>query len=255
MRFDYTLPILRGTLMGRRVRFLADVRLEDGALITAMCANTGTMKTCNEPGRPVLLSHSPVATRKYAHTWESIHMDQCWVNVNTALPNAAVGRLIEGDAIAALSGYPFIRREVVYGRDGASRIDLLLTHTPPPRKRKKDPDPVPRCAVDAAPDCYVEVKNTSMRAGEHSIFPDAVTERGQKHLVELTKLARKGTRAVMVYFCGRTDTRAFRPADEIDPVYGKLWRKALKAGVETIPIQMKFDEQGYEFARLLPLDV
>lgn len=255
MHFPYTLPILRGTLLARNKRFLADVRLDSGGIITALCANTGSMKSCCEPGRPVLLSDKGQCTGKYAHLWESIHMGQCWVNVNTGLPNRAVEQLVLADALSGLAGWPFLRREVKYGRDGKSRIDLLLTNTAPPKKRKKDPDPVPRGKPNDRPDCYIEVKNTSMKAGEHSVFPDAVTERGQKHLVELTALARKGTGAAMVYFCGRTDTQAFRPADEIDPEYGNLLRKAVKAGVQVLPLQVRFDEAGWEFVKLLPVEL
>lgn len=255
MFYPYQLPLLRGTLMARNNRFLADVRLESGGIVTALCANTGTMKTCNEPGRPVLLSDKGESTGKYRHLWESIHMGQCWVNVNTGLPNRAVEQIVLADAIAELTGWPYLRREVKYGRDGKSRIDLLLTNTAPPKKRKKDPDPVPRCKPNQRPDCYVEVKNTSMKAGEHSVFPDAVTERGQKHLLELTALARKGTGAAMVYFCGRTDTNIFRPADETDPEYGKLLRKAAKAGVAILPLQVRFDEKGWQYVKLLPVEL
>lgn len=248
-------PILKGTLLGRRKRFLADVELADGSKMTAMCANTGSMKTCNEPGRPVVLSDSENDKRKYRHTWELIQMGKCWVNVNTGLPNGAVETFVESDAIAGLTGYPFIRREVKYGRDGRSRIDLLLTEQPPPKKRKRDPEPEPRCEPTGAPDCYVEVKNTSMRVDGHSVFPDSVTTRGQKHLDELTHLvSNEGCRAAMVYFCGRTDTEAFRPADEIDPEYGRLFRKAMDAGVMMIPLQVKFTPTQLKLARVLPVD-
>lgn len=250
-----TEPMLQGTLLARRVRFLADVRLEDGREITAMCANTGTMKSCCEPGRPVLVSDSGNPDRKYLHTWELIDMGESWVNVNTGLPNGAVRRFVEADAVEELRGYPFIRSEVKYGKDGKSRIDLLLTNQAPPKKRKKDPDAEPRCNPDGRPDCYVEVKNTSMRVDSYSVFPDAVTERGQKHLVELTALAKKGIGAVMFYFCGRTDTRAFRPADEVDPVYGKLLRKAHKSGVRILPYQVECTGGSIRLVKRLPLEL
>lgn len=248
-------PILQGTLIERQKRFLAQVRLADGSVITAACANTGSMKSCNEPGRTVILGDSENPERRYRYTWELIDMGQGWVNVNTGIPNWAVEQFVLADAIPELMGYPFIRREVKYGKDDASRIDLLLTNTPAPKKRKKDADPVPRCKVTDAPDCYVEVKNTSMRDGEFSLFPDSVTERGQKHLTELTKLAKKGIGAAMVYFCGRTDTRAFRPADEIDPEYGKLLRKAAKAGVLVLPYQFAFTGSEIRLVRKLPVQL
>lgn len=250
-----TLPILKGTLIARRNRFLADIQTDDGKL-TVMCANTGSMKTCNEPGRPVVVSESPNENRKYRHTWEMIQMGKTWVNVNTGIPNSVVTRFIDADAIPGLTGYPYLRNEVKYGREGRSRIDVLLTNEAPPRKRKKDPDPVPRCKPNGAPDCYVEVKNTSMRAGDHAVFPDSVTERGQKHLEEMMWLVREqGMRAAMVYFCGRTDTKAFRPADEIDKRYGELFREAVKAGVQMIPLQVKFTPLRLELVKVLPVDI
>jgi sugar fermentation stimulation protein A len=250
------LPLVQGVLLGRRGRFLADIRMPDESLITAQCANTGSMKTCNEPGRPVMLSLSPNEARRYRHTWELIDMGGTWVNVNTGIPNNTVGRFIDTDAIDALKGYPYIRPEVKYGREGRSRIDLLLTNTAPEKKRKKDPDPVPRCKVNRKPDYYVEVKNTSMRADDHSIFPDSVTERGQKHLEEMMWLvSEQDCRAAMVYFCGRTDTKAFRPADEIDKRYGRLFREAVKIGVEMIAIQVKFTPDRIQLVGLLPVDV
>lgn len=251
---EFKLPLLRGTLLGRRMRFLADVRLAGGKVVTAMCANTGSMKSCCEPGREVVISDSQNDARKVRFTWELIDMGQGWVNVNTAVPNWAVGEFVSRGAIEELAGYAHARREVKYGKQGASRIDILLSRLPweapakPSRARKPATPPV------REGDCYVEVKNTSMREGRHSIFPDSVTERGQKHLRELVEVVRKGARAAMFYFVGRTDTEAFRPADEIDPEYGKLLRKARKQGVEILPYRVRFTPGRIELASKLPLD-
>ncbi|MDC1142535.1 DNA/RNA nuclease SfsA [Planctomycetota bacterium] len=249
------LKIVKGTLIVRRNRFLADVRLEDGSELTAVCSNTGTMKSCNEPGRPVILSVSDNPKRKYAHSWELIKMGSTWVNVNTAVPNSAVEELILRDALPELMGYSFVRREVKYGREGRSRIDLLLTNDAPPKKRKKDPEPGPRCEPNGQPDCYVEVKNTSLRVDNYSAFPDAKTERGQKHLRELMDCVEQGYRAANVFFVGRTDTDIFRPADEVDPIYGKLLREAVEAGVEVYPLQVKFTPTQMTLVRVLPIEL
>lgn len=252
----YTLPLLHGTLLARRVRFFADVKLADGQVITAMCANTGSMKSCCEAGRPVVISDSQSETRKIRHTWELIDMGEGWVNVNTAVPNWAVEQFIAANAVAELSGYAHRRREVKYGKEGHSRIDLLLSRSPyePPEKPKKKPKKPPTPPVRPG-DMYVEVKNTSMRIARHSVFPDAVTERGQKHLRELMEVVKKGGRAAMFYFVGRTDTQAFRPADEIDREYGRLFRKALRAGVEALPYRVSFTPGRIELRERLPLDV
>lgn len=255
-RLAYNLPLLHGTLRARRLRFFADVQLASGELLTAMCANTGSMKTCCQPDRPVVISDSQSATRKIKHTWELIDMGEGWVNVNTAIANWAVAEFIARGAITELAGFEHARREVKYGKGGASRIDLLLSHTPyePPAKAARKPKSPPTPPVRAG-DCYVEVKNTSMRAGKHSLFPDSVTERGQKHLRELMDVVKKGARAVMFYFVGRTDTQAFRPADEIDKEYGKLFRKALKAGVEVLPYRVQFTPGSIELGEKLPIEI
>ncbi|MHC4840705.1 MAG: DNA/RNA nuclease SfsA [Planctomycetota bacterium] len=249
------LKIVKGTLILRRNRFLADVELADGSKITAVCSNTGTMKSCNEPGRPVILSVSDNPKRKYAHSWELIKMGSTWVNVNTAVPNSAVEQFIDADAIPELKGYSFIRREVKYGREGRSRIDLLLTNEAPAKKRKKDPEPTPRCKPNGQPDCYVEVKNTSMRVDKFSAFPDAKTERGQKHLRELMDCVDQGYLAANVFFVGRTNTDVFRPADEVDPIYGKLLREAAEAGVMLFPLQVKFTPTQMTLMRVLPIEL
>ena len=135
---SYKLPLLHGTLLARRIRFFADVKLASGELLTAMCANTGSMKSCCEIGRPIVISDSQSETRKIKHTWELIDMGEGWVNVNTGIPNWAVEEFVARDAIPELTGFAHRRREVKYGKGGASRIDLLLSHTPyePPQKPK-----------------------------------------------------------------------------------------------------------------------
>ena len=237
----FHLPIQKATLLRRYKRFLADVQLENGDKITVACANTGTMKSCSEPGRPILISDSLNDKRKYRHTWEAIRMGRTWVGVNTMNPNRAVSHWIQSGEIPELTGYAAQKREQKYGREGGggrSRIDILLS------------EPVKRAA---APLVYVEVKNTSMRIGEHSAFPDAVTTRGQKHLRELIDEVSNGNRAVMFYFCGRADTRAFRPANEIDPEYARLFEKALKAGVEVLPYRVRHTPTGVKLEQRLPL--
>lgn len=254
-------PLLEGILVRRFFRFLCEVKLTDGSSVTAMCANTGSMKSCCEPGRPVLLRDSLNDTRKYRHTWALIHMGQSWVNVDTSIPNGLTRKFIEAGVVPKLAGYRRLKAEVKYGHEGKSRIDLLLTdreEDKPPKVKGKvkaaTPVGVAKTPKGGKPDCYVEVKNTSMRAGDHSIFPDSVTERGQRHLRELMDVVKQGGRAAMFYFCGRTDTHAFRPADEIDPQYGKLLRQAREVGVEIFPWRIECGPDGFTPRALLPLD-
>ncbi|MCK6439029.1 MAG: DNA/RNA nuclease SfsA [Planctomycetes bacterium] len=229
-------PLLRGVLLKRYKRFLADVKLDDGRVLTVHCPNSGSMKACCEPGRPVIVSDSQDAKRKLRYTWEMIQMGETWVGVNTSNPNRAVAQFIEQGAIAELAGYAALKREVKYGKEGRSRIDMLLSG-------------------GGKADCYVEVKNTTMRVGEHSAFPDAQTERGRKHLEELAREVKGGKRAAMFFFVGRADCSRFRPADEIDPEYGALLRKVVKSGVEALAYRMSVSPDGIELRDRLPVDL
>lgn len=236
MRYDE--PLIEGVLIRRYKRFLADVILADGSKHTVHCANPGSMKACSEPGRPVLLSKSSRKERKLRHTLEMIRMGRTWVGINTARPNAWVAELIRLGKISELRDYGAIRREVTVGEEARSRIDLLLS----------DPDGERR-------DCYVEIKNATYRVGDFAAFPDAVTERGRKHLRELIALVEAGQRAVMFFFVGRADCRRLRPADEIDPAYGETLRAAVAAGVEVLAYKARFSLRGVALVGRLPIEL
>ena len=227
--------MVSGRLIKRYKRFLADVQLSQDEIVTAHCANSGSMATCADPDSPVMVSISDDPKRKLRYTWELIEAQGVWVGVNTATPNAAVAHFVQSGQIPELAGYAQQRREVKYGIEN-SRIDLLLTHAD-------------------GHTCHVEVKNATMRVGTHAAFPDAVTLRGQKHLRELTALARRGERAVMFYYIGRADCLRFRPADEIDPAYGALLRKAAAADVEILAYRVSYAPSGVTLLGRVPVDL
>ena len=210
-------PLLRGILISRYKRFLADVELDSGETVTAHCANSGSMLSVNEPGSEVFLSPARNLDRKLKYTWEMIRVGRTLVGINTSLPNGLVEEAVLDGTIVELGGYGSLRREIKYGKN--SRIDLLLEDI----DKKK---------------CYVEVKNVTMKR-DHSKgapveFPDGVTARGAKHLVELTDMVNAGHRAVMMYLVQRQDSRTFSIASDIDPVYAKGLRTAIAAGVEIL---------------------
>jgi sugar fermentation stimulation protein A len=211
-------PLVRGRLIKRYKRFLADVSLDTGELVTATCPNTGSMMGLATPGAVVWLSVSASPTRKYPHTWELVEADlgkgPALVGINTSHPNRLVSEAIAAGQIPELAGYATLRREVKYGL--ASRIDIQLE------------DPSKGLA-------YVEIKNVhlSRRAGLAE-FPDSVTERGVKHLVELSAMVAAGHRAVMLYLIQRADADEFALAADVDPRYAKAFADARAAGVEAI---------------------
>jgi sugar fermentation stimulation protein A len=229
---DYPSPLLPGTLIKRYKRFLADVRLLDGQVVTAHCANSGSMLGCNLPDSQVLLSFRDAPKRKLKYTWELVKVGATWVGINTALPNHIVAEAIQGGAIPELTGYATLKPERKYGRN--SRIDLLLSD---PEKGL----------------CYVEVKNVTLAEGSQALFPDAVTERGAKHLRELSDMVREGHRAVMVYLVQREDCDCFWPAEAIDPTYAAAFAAAQAAGVEALCYRCTVTPEGVAVAKRLPI--
>ena len=225
--------LLQGTLIRRYQRFMADARLRNGHVITAHCPNTGSMLGCAEPGRPVYLSRHNNPKRKLKYTWEMIEMPTSLVGINTMIPNRLVKESIIRKKIRDLRGYDTIRREVSYGRN--SRIDLLL------EKGEKR--------------CFVEVKNCTLVEDGIACFPDAVTSRGLKHLEELQEEVRRGNRCFMFYLVQRMDAKRFRPADHIDPAYGRELRRAVGNGVEILVYDVFLNLEGISLNRRLPYEL
>jgi len=210
-------PLIAGRLVKRYKRFLADVTLDDGRLVTAHSANTGSMMGCAEPGARVWLSESDNPKRKLAFTWELVETAPgTVVGIHTGRANGLVEEAIRARRIPALAGAAHIRREVRYGKN--SRIDLLLD-------------------FDSGSPCHVEVKNVTLVREGIALFPDAVTARGTKHLVEMSDVVRAGGRAAMVYCVQRGDGNVLSPAQEIDPAYAEALRAALAAGVEAYALR------------------
>ncbi len=319
--FLYCYPSLEsGILLKRYKRFLADIELTSGEVITAHCPNTGPMTGVCVPGNLVMVSHNAGKTRKYPYTWELIQLTSevdppqpplvnggrednpfinqdalnpnlntlqpplskggkggltwvgineenptakggrednpfinqdalnpnlntlqpplskgglTWVGINTALPNKVIHLALTERLFPQLGNYGEIKKEVPYGIDLKSRVDFLL---------KGEDKPI-----------YLEVKNTTWCQGEIAVFPDTVTERGQKHLKELIEMVKQGARAVMLYFINRGDCTKFAPGDIADPVYGQLLRIAISEGVEILPCRFEVTPEGIQYLGLAEL--
>ncbi len=232
MKFEQTL--IKGYLIRRYKRFLADVRLPSGETVTAHCPNSGSMKTCDQPGWEVRLSQSDNPKRKLKYTWEMVHNGKCWIGINTIFANKIAAEGIRTGVIRELQGYELLQTERKYGQN--SRVDLLLSN--------------------GNEKCYVEVKNvTLVEADGFYRFPDAVTKRGLKHLGELAEMVRQGHRAVMLFLIQRSDGTVFKPADHIDPDYGQALREVFKAGVEILPYRAEVSPEEIFVAEKIPFEL
>jgi sugar fermentation stimulation protein A len=225
--------LIEGTLVKRYKRFMADVKLRNNHVVTAHCPNSGSMKACCEPGRTVYLTRHNKPSRRLKYTWEMIDMGTSLVGVNTIVPNRLTKAAVLAGDIPELAGYETVRSEVKYGKN--SRIDLLLESG---EKR-----------------CYVEVKNCTLVVDGLACFPDAVTSRGLKHLVELQEQVKQGDRSVMFYLIQRMDADRFEPADHIDPAYGQELRKAVQNGVEVLVYDVTMDLEGIGLNRAVPFQL
>lgn len=220
--------LVEGKLIKRYKRFLADVELANGEIITAHCTNTGSMKSCIEIGAPVLLSPSDNPNRKTAFTWEMIKINHKWVGVNTNMANKIAIELVQKNAILGLQNLSDIKGEVKFED---SRFDIF--------------------AKDGEKELWMEVKNVSMKVDDWALFPDAPTTRGQKHLKTLMRAIDLGHRAAMIYIIQRTDISKFGPAKDIDPEYTRLLKLAKEKGVEIYPIQVMLSPHSIDFLKIL----
>ena len=228
-----TQPIIEGSLVRRYARFLMDLRLPDGSVVTVHCPNSGSMEGCLLAGAPVLASEASNPDRRCRYTAEYIRLPAGWVGINTHRTNLLVGEALRARAVPELAAYTEVQAEVPYGKH--SRVDFLLSGA-------------------GLPPCYVEVKNTTWPTPDGGIgFPDSVTERGLKHLGELRRVAREGARAVMFYLVNREDGAFFRPAYEKDAAYAKALERAVKSGVEALARRVLFDLPSTRIGEAVPL--
>lgn len=208
-----------GRMLRRYKRFLADIELDGGEVVTAHTTNTGSMKTCWEVGDRVLLEPAANPKRKLQWTLLAVERGSGWVGVETGIPNRVVAEAARRDNLPGVPGLREVRTEVRYGAE-KSRIDLWARDS-------------------EGREVFLEVKNTTLKEGTHALFPDAVTERGTKHLRELQGMVAQGHRAALAFFIHRTDVDRFDAAREIDPRYAETLLQAAERGVLVLPLQVE----------------
>ena len=230
-------PLEQGRLLKRYKRFLADIETASGELLTIHCPNTGSMFNCMQEGGAVWFSRNDDPTRKLPGTWELSETPQGRLAcVNTARANALVEEALRAGVLSELNGFTALRREVPYGEE-RSRIDFRLEYPDGP--------------------AYVEVKSVTLGYADSNVaaFPDAVTERGAKHLRELAALARNGVRAVQLYCVNLSGVEAVRPALEIDPRYAAALGEAVAAGVEVLAYGVEISPRQIQVVRRLAVQL
>ncbi len=225
-------PLQAGILLRRYQRFLADIQLPDGSIITAHTPNTGSMKQCAVAGYRVMLSHSDNPKRKYPHTLELIEVNGAWVDINTQRSNRVVAEALAGGVVDDLAGYTIHPERKL----GESRMDFMLQ-----RGEKR---------------LWLEVKNvTLMGSSVCACFPDAPTARGRRHLQELLAAQRRGDGAAMVFLVQRAEAQLFSPAGDIDSAYAELLRQVLSAGVQAYALRTVTDSSFTRVDRRIPVVV
>ncbi|MDO7912870.1 DNA/RNA nuclease SfsA [Pseudomonas monteilii] len=225
----------RGRLLRRYKRFLADIELPTGEQLTIHCPNTGSMLNCMREGGDVWFTRSNDPKRKLPGTWELSETPQGRLAcINTGRANALVEEALRAGIITELAGFHTLRREVAYGEE-RSRVDFYLEYAEGP--------------------AYVEVKSVTLGYPDSAVaaFPDAVTQRGAKHLRELASLARQGVRAVQLYCVNLSGVEAVRPAQEIDDAYAQALRAAVRDGVEVLAYGTRVETTGIIIDRPLPV--
>lgn len=229
---DYLLSypeLIEGRLIRRYQRFLADVELCDGSLVTAHCANPGRMTSCLLPDGRVWLSQAAKPGRKLAYTLELTKMPGSLVMVNPLRAGALARAALTDRLIPELSGYSAVQSEVRLGPH--SRLDFRLDD-----------------------DCWIEVKSCTLVENGLAQFPDAPSLRARRHLDELIKVVGQGQRGVMLYLVGRSDAALFSPAAQVDPAYAAGLKAALAVGVEALVYSLDIDLRGLRLGRRLPLE-
>ena len=231
-KMEFQTTLVHGKLLKRYKRFLADIELDNGEVVTAHCTNTGSMKSCIEIGAEVYLSRTNNPLRKTKFTWEMIKINGDWVGINTNNPNQLAFEAISKHEIPELSGYTEVFREVKWDD---SRFDIM--------------------AKNETETCFFEVKNVSMKEGDFALFPDAITLRGRKHLETLIRVKKAGMRAIMLYIVQRCDVSKFSTAKEIDPEYSETLKKAITNGVEIFVIQAKVTPTSITINKRIPFEM
>ena len=213
--------LLQGTFVKRYKRFFVDINFRN-KIITAHCPNTGSMMGLLNEGNKTWFSESNNPKRKLKYSLEIIEVEKNLVGINTLLTNKLVFEALNLKKIKNLIKFDNIKTEVKFSN--STKFDFLISNS-----EEK---------------CFLEVKNvTLLRNKKIAEFPDAITSRGVKHLVELINAKKKGFQSYILYLIQRQDCKAFKIAGDIDINYKITFDKAIKAGVKILCYDCKINDE------------
>ena len=203
MKFTNTL--IKGKLIKRYKRFFIDIKVNNSTL-TAHCPNTGSMMGLLDEGNETWISKNDDPKRKLKYTLEIIKSKNKLVGVNTHRANRIVEHGLRNKLFDEFKSVKLIKPEFKFSND--TRFDFLCDKN------------------------IIEVKNVTLsRKKELAEFPDAITSRGSKHLLQLIKSLKKGYNAYVLFLTQIQDIEYFRIAKDIDYNYYTNYLLAKKAGV------------------------
>ncbi len=212
----YSTPVVKARFLSRPNRFIALVEL-DGETVTVHVKNTGRCKELLPPGATVYLAAAENPTRKTPYDLvavEKVRSDGSvlFINMDSQAPNAIAAEWLPASGLFPADAS--FKREITYGN---SRFDFCITDR-------------------QAATSFLEVKGCTLERDGVAYFPDAPTERGVKHIRELTALAREGTPAYILFVVQMKGITALRPNDETHKAFGDALRDAAAAGVNILAV-------------------
>ena len=214
--------LIAGVLIKRYKRFFVDIKVNN-KVITAHCPNTGSMMGLLKKGNKVWLTESNDKKRKLKYTLQIIEVNGKKVGVNTHLTNKIFYEALLDGQIIDIKKSDILFKEKKFNQN--TRFDFFI------KKNEKG--------------IFIEVKNVTLsRIKNIAEFPDAVTERGLKHLKELIEAKNRGFDIYLAFIIQREDCKKFKIAEDIDPKYKKLLTFALKNKLKVICYDCKFLSKG-----------
>ena len=215
MKFTNTL--IKGKLIKRYKRFFIDIKVNNSTL-TAHCPNTGSMMGLLDEGNETWISKNDDPKRKLKYTLEIIKAKNKLVGVNTHRANRIVEHGLNNKLFDEFKSVKMIKPEFKFSND--TRFDFLCDKN------------------------IIEVKNvTLLRKKELAEFPDAITSRGSKHLLQLIKSLKKGYNAYVLFLTQIQDINSFKIAKDIDNDYYQNYLIAKKAGVKFLAYRCKLNSK------------